>query len=233
MACWKYRTQKSPKSRHLRTIVQLRQAVSSQLRHVSTIGKNLLSSNIACRCSHNMVNFCLVVAEIDPVIWGTPANFNSFRVLAALLHGSHIVSQPNFAALNRGLHLCSAGRPSRWALAHILVKIINSHETSVIKLSSNHSTRQSVDTSPPRSTVVRPVRAVSPPRPVVSSSLQGSARSELPSMCRSSHGRTRGTPSRPTSGTASLCTPSTDPTQPYTDQQCGNHYFTELINCNY
>jgi len=29
--------------------------------------------------------------------------------------------QLNFAALNRGRHLCSAGRPSRWALAHILV----------------------------------------------------------------------------------------------------------------
>ena len=28
--------------------------------------------------------------------------------------------QPNFAALNRGRHLCSAGRPSRWELAHIL-----------------------------------------------------------------------------------------------------------------
>jgi len=29
--------------------------------------------------------------------------------------------QPNFAALNRGHHLYSAGRPSRWASAHILV----------------------------------------------------------------------------------------------------------------
>jgi len=29
--------------------------------------------------------------------------------------------QPNFAALNRGRHLYSAGQPSRWALAHILV----------------------------------------------------------------------------------------------------------------
>jgi len=29
--------------------------------------------------------------------------------------------QPNFAALNRWRHLYSAGRPSRWALAHILV----------------------------------------------------------------------------------------------------------------
>lgn len=29
--------------------------------------------------------------------------------------------QPNFVALRRGHHLCSAGRLSRWALAHILV----------------------------------------------------------------------------------------------------------------
>jgi len=29
--------------------------------------------------------------------------------------------QPNFAALNRGRHLYSPGRPSPWALAHILV----------------------------------------------------------------------------------------------------------------
>jgi len=32
--------------------------------------------------------------------------------------------QPNFAALSRGRHLYSAGRPSRWALAHILVIIL-------------------------------------------------------------------------------------------------------------
>jgi len=29
--------------------------------------------------------------------------------------------QPNFAALNRGRHLCAAGWPSRWALGHILL----------------------------------------------------------------------------------------------------------------
>ena len=29
--------------------------------------------------------------------------------------------RPKFGALNRGRHLCSAGRPSGWALAHILV----------------------------------------------------------------------------------------------------------------
>ena len=70
-----------------------------------------------------IVNFGPLAAEIGLPVWGTPANFNGFRVLAALLHGSHAASerQPNFAALNRGRHLCSAGRPSRWALAHILV----------------------------------------------------------------------------------------------------------------
>jgi len=65
-----------------------------------------------------MVNFGLLLAEIDPVVWGTAANFNGFRVLAALLHGGS-ERQQNFAALNRGRHLCSAGRPSRWALARI------------------------------------------------------------------------------------------------------------------
>jgi len=32
--------------------------------------------------------------------------------------------QPNFAALNRGRHRYSAGRPSRWALAYISSKLI-------------------------------------------------------------------------------------------------------------
>ena len=33
-----------------------------------------------------MVNFGPLTAEIGPVVWGTPANFNGFRVMAALLH---------------------------------------------------------------------------------------------------------------------------------------------------
>jgi len=40
---------------------------------------------------HNMVNFGPLAAEIGPVVWGTPTNFNSFRVLAAM-HGSQVVS---------------------------------------------------------------------------------------------------------------------------------------------
>jgi len=60
-------------------------------KEVSTIGKNLLSSNISARCPHNMVDFGPLAAEIDPIDCGTPANFNGFRVLAAQLHGTPAV----------------------------------------------------------------------------------------------------------------------------------------------
>ena len=38
-----------------------------------------------------MVYFGPLAAEIDPVVWATPANFNGFRVFAALLHGTPVV----------------------------------------------------------------------------------------------------------------------------------------------
>ena len=38
-----------------------------------------------------MVNFGLLAAEIDPVVWATPENFNGFGVLAALLHGTRVL----------------------------------------------------------------------------------------------------------------------------------------------
>jgi len=127
-----------------------------------------------------MVKHSLLAAEVVLLVWGTPANFNGFRVLALLLQrrrstqanqtfhsvwplpglidyiyifggccsvtefcqvqnspcvlqvlwsnvGSVTARQsssgrePNFAALSTGHHLYSAGRPSRLALAHILV----------------------------------------------------------------------------------------------------------------
>jgi len=79
------------KNRHLRTIIQLCRAVSSQLRHVSTIGKKLVKQQYLLQVSPFTVNFGLVTAEIGPVVWGTPSNFNGFRTLAALLHGSQVV----------------------------------------------------------------------------------------------------------------------------------------------
>jgi len=69
--------------------------------------------------------------------YGELRSTNSWDLLASLGHPckfqwlSHLGSvtarhtssgrQPNFAVLNRWRHLYSAGRPSSWALAHILV----------------------------------------------------------------------------------------------------------------
>jgi len=53
--------------------------------------KNLLNSNTSSTCSDNMVNFGPLAAEIGLPVWGTPANFNGFLILAALLHGTLVV----------------------------------------------------------------------------------------------------------------------------------------------
>jgi len=37
------------------------------------------------------VNFGKIAAEIGSGVWGTPANFNGFRLLAVLLHGTLVV----------------------------------------------------------------------------------------------------------------------------------------------
>ena len=132
--------------------------------------------------SHNMVNFGPLAAEIGLPDWGTPANFNGFRLLASLLHRRHspganqtlhdvwpspglvyciyvhfselfrefcqvqnslrvqalpcpilaleqwtsaklcgVVQGTELRNFRRGRHLYSAGRPSRWASAYILI----------------------------------------------------------------------------------------------------------------
>jgi len=65
------------------------------------------------------------LAQICWRVWGTPANFNGFRFLAELLHGTRSGHKPKFAALNRGRHLHSEARPLRWALVHIPVVLLN------------------------------------------------------------------------------------------------------------
>jgi len=49
--------------------------------------EKMLKNDTSSTCPHDMVNFGLQTAEICWRVWGTPANFNGFRVLAALLHG--------------------------------------------------------------------------------------------------------------------------------------------------
>jgi len=72
-------------NRQLRTIAQRCWAISSQLRQISTIRKKLLKINISSTCPDNMAHFGPLTAEIGSEVWGTPANFNGFRVLPSLL----------------------------------------------------------------------------------------------------------------------------------------------------
>jgi len=124
-ARWKCRTPKIAKNspcRHHRTNLSV---YISATKAVSTIKKHLLNSNVSPTCPHNMVNFGLIAADICWRVWGHPSKFQRVSRLSSVtaLHSSSR-RQPNFAALNRGRHIYSAGRPSRWALAHILVLFI-------------------------------------------------------------------------------------------------------------
>jgi len=113
-ARWKYRTQKwrkkSPSGHHRTTlsgyIFTTKACIDNR--------KKLIKQQYLLHMTHNMVNFGPLVAEIVSEVWSTPAIFNGFRILACSSG-----RQPNFAALNRGRHLYSAGQPSSWALAHI------------------------------------------------------------------------------------------------------------------
>jgi len=79
------------KNRRLGTSAQLCRAVSLQLRHVSTIRKEFIKQQYFLHMSFYMVNFGPLTAEISSGVWGTPANFNGFRVLAALLQSTLVV----------------------------------------------------------------------------------------------------------------------------------------------
>jgi len=169
-ASWKYTgPKKSPKIPRLRTIAQFCRAISSQLRHVSTIEKKLVKQKYLLHMSYNrpMANFGPERLSSIGVFGATQQISTGFRVLASLLqrrrstgvsqtlhrvwpspglvHYIYILGSscpltefcsvtarhsssgrhPNFVALSKGRHLYSAGRPSRWALAHILVSFFS------------------------------------------------------------------------------------------------------------
>jgi len=66
---------KSSKIRHLGAIAQLYRAISSHVRHVSTIEKKLVKQQYLPTCPYNMVNFGPLAVEIVSLVWGTPGNF--------------------------------------------------------------------------------------------------------------------------------------------------------------
>jgi len=121
VARWKCRTQKSQKNRHPGTIAQLCQAISSQLRHVLTIGKKLVKQ-------WHVLHTSPQYGELRPTNGWDPSGslrhpykFQRVSRLGSITARHLVVGVSQTAALNRGRHLCLAGQPSRWALAHILV----------------------------------------------------------------------------------------------------------------
>jgi len=84
----------------------------------------LLSSNISSTCPHNMVNFGPLAAEIVSLVWGTPANFNGFRFLAALLQGTVVVGvSQTLRRWTEGATMFGRAAIS-WSLAHVLAFIL-------------------------------------------------------------------------------------------------------------
>jgi len=83
----KYRTQKSPKIAIWAPSHNILSGCTSSLRrHASTIGKKLVKRQYLLHMSsQNMANFGQLTAETGSEVWGTPANFNGFRVLPSLL----------------------------------------------------------------------------------------------------------------------------------------------------
>jgi len=63
--------------------------------------KNFLNSNICPTCPYNMVNVGPLTAETCWRVQGTPANFNGFRVLAALLHGTPVVESAKLCGVEQ------------------------------------------------------------------------------------------------------------------------------------
>ena len=95
----KYRTQKiaknSPSAHHRTTLSGYSYATKACIDN----RKKLLNSNIFSTCPNNMVNFSpLTTTEIGWRVWGTPANFKGFRVLASLLH------RRRWTEINQTLH---------------------------------------------------------------------------------------------------------------------------------
>jgi len=75
------RTQNWPSAHHRKTLSSY---IFTTKACIDNRKKNLLNSNIPFTCCHNMVNCGPLTAETDWRVWGTPANFNGVRLLAAL-----------------------------------------------------------------------------------------------------------------------------------------------------
>ena len=87
----KYRTQKSrQKSPSGHRCTTLSGYIFATKAHIDN-RKIIIKQQCFPYMPYNMANFDPLVAEICWRVWGTPANFNRFRVLASLLHGTPVL----------------------------------------------------------------------------------------------------------------------------------------------
>jgi len=133
-ARWKCRTQKitknSPSAHHRTT---LSGHIFKTKAHIDN-QKKTVKQHYLFHMSPQYAELRPTKAEICWRVSGTPVNFNWFRVLAALLHGTQVVGVSQTSQLWTEGATYSAGRPSRWALAYILVyvNISQKHSYSTI-----------------------------------------------------------------------------------------------------
>jgi len=121
-ACWKYRMQKwckkSPSEHHRTNLSDYFFATKACIdnRQKPVKQQYLLQMSLQYGELRPTNGWDWLAGLGHPIIFQRVSHLGS--VTARQSSSGH---QPNFAALNRGRHLCSTGRPSRWALAHILV----------------------------------------------------------------------------------------------------------------
>ena len=90
-------------ARHVqRKVNPLAVTSTGALTHMSSVSHHLL-----------LVNYCSAAVLIMVTLWNRADHY--IFILFFVLSSSFIIF--------RGRHLCSAGRPSRWVLAHILVVV--------------------------------------------------------------------------------------------------------------
>jgi len=121
-ACWKYRTQTLRKNSHLCTTTQLCRAISSQLRHVSTVGNKPVKQQYLLQMSLQYGVLRTTSGWDLLASCGTPAHFKFSTGFASWQCYCMVVQQWASAKLcgvkQRATPIFGRG-PSRWALAPI------------------------------------------------------------------------------------------------------------------
>jgi len=84
-----------------------------------------------------MVNFGLVTAEICWRVWGTPANFNGFRVFAALLHGTLVLALDHISSCGNFHGYCDGQEAERIELLEAVLYGMPRHEGRRVRPEDN------------------------------------------------------------------------------------------------